>query len=474
MAGVAQAVTLWNVQHVAASNPLYTVLVQDFSSRPLRVAIIGSGPSGIFSAEALLKQATMPVQIDVIDRLPTPYGLLRYGVAPDHQTIKSLSKGFEKVLSDPRVRFLGNVEFGKDLTYAQARAHYDALIYTVGASVDRQMNIPGESLSGSLSATEFVAWYNGHPDAATREMLREARSVAVVGLGNVALDVSRILAKTAAELQQSDMAEHALRALAQSGVQDIWILGRRGPAQAKFTSKELREFGELQDAEPVVIPQEIALTPAEEAQITDNMVKKNLELLREFAARPSAGKARRVHFRFWVSPVELVADENGQVSGIKLERNRLDDGGNVVGTGEFETLAVQMVLRSVGYKGKPLPDVPFDERRGVIPNAAGRVDGRSGEYTAGWVSKGAQGVVGNNRKDATEMVALLLQDAQAGLLPVPSDHQDMQEGLRLRGIEVFGYDDWHRLDEYEVQEGQKQGRPRQKVVLKEEMLRHRR
>ena len=235
--------------------------------RPLRVAVIGSGPSGIYAAEALLKQSEWPVQVDVFDRLPTPYGLVRYGVDPDHLTIKSVTKGFEKTLSDPRVRFLGNVEFGKDLTYAEARERYDALIYTVGASSDRRLGIPGEDLSGSMSATEFVAWYNGHPDAAAREMVLSATGVAVVGVGNVALDVSRILLKTVDELRESDIAPHALPVLERSSVKDIYILGRRGPAQAAFTTKELREFGELAGAEPVVKPAEVQLREEEEAHV---------------------------------------------------------------------------------------------------------------------------------------------------------------------------------------------------------------
>ncbi|MCD0166273.1 FAD-dependent oxidoreductase, partial [Deinococcus sp. 12RED42] len=363
--------------------------------RPLRVAVIGSGPSGIYAAEALLK-SDLNVDIDVFDRLPTPYGLVRYGVAPDHLTIKSVTRGFEKTLGDPRVRFLGNVEFGTDLTHQDALTHYDAILYTVGASSDRRLGIPGEDLTGSMSATEFVAWYNGHPDAAAREMVLNAGGVAVVGVGNVALDVSRILAKTTGELRSSDIAPHALDALEHSAVKDVWILGRRGPAQAAFTTKELREFGELHESEPVVDPAEIALTEAEEAAVTDNVKKKNIEVLRDFAAREREGKPRRVHLRFLVSPTEIIDDGTGHVGGLKVERNRLDESGNAVGTGEYEVLPVQMVLRSVGYRGVALPGVPFDERRGVIPNEEGRVEGRVGEYTAGWIKRGPSGVVGTN------------------------------------------------------------------------------
>lgn len=444
--------------------------------RPLRVAVIGSGPSGIYTAEALLKQADLPVSVDIYDRVPTPYGLVRYGVAPDHLTIKSVTKGFEKTLSDPRVRFLGNVEFGRDLTHAEAKAHYDAIVYTVGASSDRRLGIPGEDLRGSMSATEFVAWYNGHPDAAERELLLNASGVAVVGVGNVALDVARILVKTPQELHSSDIAPHALPVLEESRVKDVWILGRRGPAQAAFTTKELREFGELEVTDPVVDSAEIALTEDEEAAITDNVKKKNVEVLRDFAARSRAGKERRVHLRFLVSPVEILDDGQGQVAGLRIEKNRLDEQGNAVGTGTYETLPVQMVLRSVGYRGVALPDVPFDERRGVIPNEEGRVQGRTGEYTAGWIKRGPSGVVGTNRKCASDTVALLLADAQAGHLPLTPDTSPaaVDALLKGKGIDVYTFADWQALDAHEQAQGQAEGRPRHKVVQRAEMLKHRR
>lgn len=443
--------------------------------RPLRVAVIGSGPSGIFATEALLKQTDVPAQVDVYDRLPTPYGLVRYGVAPDHLTIKSVTRGFEKTLGDPRVRFLGNVEFGTNLTHEDALTHYDAVLYTVGASSDRRLGIPGEDLAGSMSATEFVAWYNGHPDAAAREMVLSASGVAVVGVGNVALDVSRILVKTAQELHESDIAAHALSALDASHVQDVWVLGRRGPAQAAFTTKELREFGELHAAEPVVKPEEIALSEAEEAAITDNTKKKNVEVLRDFAAREAEGKARRVHLRFLVSPVEILDDGQGRVGGLKVERNRLDENGNAVGTGEFEVLPVQMVLRSVGYRGVALPGVPFDEKRGVIANDEGRVVGRVGEYTAGWIKRGPSGVVGTNRKDANDTVAHLLADAKDGKLPGAAHptREAVDALLRGKGVQVYSFHDWQVLDAHELAEGQAQGRPRAKVVRRELMLGHR-
>ncbi len=423
----------------------------------------------MYAAEALLKQDT-PVQVDIFDRLPTPYGLVRYGVAPDHLKIKSVTAVFQKIFGDERVRFLGNVEFGKDISAADLGHHYDAVIYTVGASSDRRLGIAGEDLEGSLSATEFVAWYNGHPDAAAREMVLHATGAAVVGAGNVALDVSRILAKTAQELHESDIAPHALNALEQSHVTDIYLLSRRGPVQAKFTTKELREFGELHAADVVVNPEEIALSDDEYAAITDNIVRKNVDVLREFAARPLQGKPRRVHLRFLVSPVELIDNGHGQVGGLKIERNRLDKAGHAVGTGEYEVLPVQMVLRSVGYKGVALPGVPFDEQRGVIPNDKGRVTGQVGGYTAGWIKRGPSGVVGTNKADAVETVACLMADLSK-LTPAPQHTCEAIDALlRERGVEVVTLDDWNALEAHELEQGKAQGRPRHKVSHRGEML----
>ena len=438
--------------------------------RPLRAAVIGSGPSGIYAAEALIKQGGVPVSVDVFDRLPTPYGLVRYGVAPDHLKIKSVTGLFQKVLNDERVRFLGNVELGRDLSVQDLRSHYDAVIYTVGASSDRRLGVPGEDLSGSMSATEFVAWYNGHPDAAAREMLLHATGAAVIGVGNVALDVSRILAKTVGELRESDIAAHALVALATSQVSDVYVLGRRGPAQAKFTTKELREFGELHAADVVVRPGEIALSEHDYAAITDNTVRKNVDVLRDFAARPLEGKPRRVHLRFLVSPTELVDDGAGHVGGLKIEHNRLDESGNAVGTGEYEVLPVQMVLRSVGYKGVALSGVPFDEKRGVIPNTQGRVEGRAGEYTSGWIKRGPSGVIGTNKADSVETVRSLLEDAP-GLAPAPQPGRGAIDALLAsRGVDVVTLSDWQALEAHELAHGQETGRPRVKVAHREQMF----
>ncbi|WP_420596984.1 FAD-dependent oxidoreductase [Deinococcus sp.] len=444
------------------------------SERPLHVAVIGSGPSGIYAAEALLKQGAtpdgIPAEVDVYDRLPTPYGLVRYGVAPDHLKIKSVTALFFKVLSNPGARFLGNVELGKDLSVDDLKAHYDAIIYTVGASADRRLGVPGEDLAGSLSATEFVAWYNGHPDAAAREMVLHASGVAVVGAGNVALDVSRILAKTATELHSSDIAPHALSALETSPVSDVYLLARRGPAQAKFTTKELREFGELSDADVLVRPEEIALSDAEYDAISDNTVRKNVDVLREFAARVPRGLPRRVHLRFLVSPTELQDDGQGRVGAVRIERNRLDDSGNAVGTGEYEELPVQMVLRSVGYKGVALPGVPFDDKRGVIPNEQGRVVGGQGEYTSGWIKRGPSGVIGTNKADSVETVASLLADVPH-LTPAPQPtRQSIDALLASRNVDVVSLSDYQALEAHELAGGEAAGRPRLKVAQLAQML----
>lgn len=443
------------------------------TNRPLRVAVIGAGPSGIYAAEALIKQSEIAVSVDVFDRLPTPYGLVRYGVAPDHQTIKSVAKVMQKVLQDPRVRFLGHVEYGRDLTHADLKRHYDAVVYTVGASSDRRLNVPGEDLPGSLSATEFVAWYNGHPDYQHLNIRLDVKGVAVVGMGNVAVDVTRILAKSVEELRQTDIADHALPVLAESQVTDIYMLGRRGPAQAKFTTKELRELGELHNADILVRAEELELDEKSAASIAhDPAMLKNLEVLREFAAKPLTGKPRRVHIRFFVSPVAILG--GGRVQKIRLEKNRLDENLNAVGTGEFEELEVGMVLRSVGYKGVPLPGVPFDSRKGVIPNQGGRVlrEGQVavGEYTAGWIKRGPSGVIGTNKADATETIKLLLQDAPSLPLAPEPDPQAIVQLLQARGVRYVTLEHWLKLDALECAQGQAQGRPRVKLTSIEKML----
>jgi ferredoxin/flavodoxin---NADP+ reductase len=449
-------------------------------ARPLRIAIIGAGPSGFFAAGALFQQKDLHLSIDMFDRLPAPFGLVRYGVAPDHQKIKSVTKVYERTASDPRFRFFGNVDFGTDITLADLQRHYDRIIFAVGAQADRRLDIPGEDLEGSISATEFVAWYNGHPDYADLEIDLNIEDVLVVGVGNVAMDVARILAKTVDELSETDIADHALEVLAQSKVKNIYVLARRGPAQAKFTNAEIREFGELVDAEPTIDIEELSIDPlsAKESE-TDNVVQRNLEILREFAEREPTGKSRRVFFRFLVSPVELLG-ENGRVAAARIEINELRavEGGylNAVGTDRFETLPAGLVLRSVGYRGVPLPDIPYDQRTGTLPNREGRVyDPESGDripglYVVGWAKRGPSGVIGTNKPDAIETVERLLEDThEAPGAPQP-DLDAIPALLRSRDIQYIDMDGWRAIDRQEVARGETQGRPRVKFVRAEELL----
>ena len=448
--------------------------------RPLRVAIIGAGPSGFYAADALLKNRE-DVSVDLFDRLPTPFGLVRYGVAPDHQKIKSVTKMFERTASDERFRFLGHVTLGKDVSVEELHAHYDALVYAVGASADRSLGISGEELAGSTSATKFVAWYNGHPDYCDAFDDLHPKGVAVIGMGNVAVDVTRILAKSAEELATSDIADHALDVLKDSKVEDVYMIGRRGPAQGKFTTKELRELGELLNADIVVSESELELDEASAASIEDKpALKKNVEVLRAFAAQEPEGKPRRVHIKFFRSPINILGEES--VEGIELVKNELKptDSGyiNAVPTSETETLDVQMVLRSVGYRGVKLPGVPFDEKRGVIPNSEGRVldapggEPVEGEYVAGWIKRGPSGVIGTNKADAVESVTKLLEDFEDAELV--ADEAKTPEAvtalLKGKGVDFVEFHHWLELDKLELSAGEAQGRPRVKLTRIEDML----
>lgn len=445
-------------------------------SASLRVAIIGAGPSGLFAADALLK-ARDDVRVDVFDRLPTPYGLVRYGVAPDHAKIKAVTRAFEKTCRDPRVRFFGNVDVGRELSLDDLRRHVHAIVLAVGASSDRSLGIPGEELAGSLSATEFVAWYNGHPEYTDLEPFLDARHAVVVGMGNVAVDVARILAKSVDELRTTDIADHALDALANSEVREITMLGRRGPAQAKWTTKELRELGELENADIDVVASQLELDPASAASIEgDRPALKNMELLHTFATQTPSGKPRTLRVRFFASPVELTG-EDGRVTGMVVGTNRLEerDGGYLaaVDTGERETIPAEVVFRSVGYRGVPFEGAPFNERRGVIPNEDGRVVDASGEaipgtYVSGWIKRGPSGVIGTNKADAMKTVEALLADP----LPEPDHPEDeaIPALLRNNGVRFVDFDGWLRLDARETDLGSSAGRPRVKVVSVDEML----
>lgn len=450
-------------------------------ARPLNVAIIGAGPSGFYAAGSLLTQKSLVVHIDMFDRLPAPYGLVRYGVAPDHQKIKSVIKVYDRTAAAPRFRFFGNVRFGTDITRDDMLRHYDAVIYAVGAQSDRKLNIPGEELKGSLSATEFVAWYNGHPDFVDREINLNTENVVVVGVGNVAIDVARILGKTVDELKITDIADHSLDVLAQSHVKNIYILSRRGPAQVKFTNAEIKEMGELADAEPVVDAAELVLDPLSAQEIAnDKEAQHNIEILKEFAQRPPQGKSRKIYFRFLVSPVEIIDDGTGHVAAVRIERNVLrataDGYLNAHGTGETYELPTGMVLRSVGYKGTPLPDVPYNERSGTINNIDGRVVDRTtnallnGEYVVGWAKRGPTGVIGTNKADAADTIECLIADLPT-LTPAPQpDLSEVDDLLQARGLTYVTIEGWRIIDQIETMRGNDSGRPRVKFTRVQEML----
>ncbi|MCO6009673.1 NADP oxidoreductase [Actinoallomurus purpureus] len=397
-----------------------------------------------------MKQADGNVLVDVFDRLPTPYGLVRYGVAPDHTSIKSIGRYLQRVLEHPGVRFLGGVEFGGDVTRDDLLACYDAVIYATGAMVDRHLGVPGEELPGSVAATDFVNWYCGHPDASGLDVDLSAEEVAVIGVGNVAVDVARILAKTADELRATDVPEAVLDLLGGSGVRHIHMIGRRGPAQAKFTTKELRELGALPHTEVHVLPADMDLDPASAALAeSDRHVRGNVAVMREWTGRPVEGRPRRLDLRFWLRPVEILGTE--RVEGLRLEHTTLNAEGRVVGTGAYVTLPVGMVLRSVGYQSVPLPGVPFDRRASVVPNDAGRVLGedgrpRPGEYVAGWLKRGPTGVIGTNKADAAETVRALLADLDGRV----RDHPSIETLLEARNVRAVTYDDWLGIDAEEI------------------------
>jgi len=470
----------------------------------LHVAVVGSGPAGLYTAEALIKQAAAldppcPISVDVLDRLPTPYGLVRYGVAPDHKSIKSIAEYLRNVLEHDGVNFIGGVHLGDDVTREDLLATYDAVVYATGAMRDRHLGIPGEDLPGSIAATDFVNWYCGHPDVDPAAFTLDAESVAVIGVGNVAVDVARILARDPDELRETDVSQPVLEALQASKVTEVHMIGRRGPAQAKFTTKELRELGELPGVDVVVGDGETDLDAfdptGESARLaeTDRHVRGNYNVISEWARRAPAGGARRLTVRFWLRPVEI--DGRYGVEDLTLERTRLDDSGKFVGTGELETLDVQMVLRSVGYQSVPLAGVPFDERSSTVPSEAGRVlgpDGKPlpGEYVSGWLKRGPTGVIGTNKSDAAETVRSLLADMaggpgpddvqlpRAGLLRMPSAETAGKAGSPLhpvlaeRGHRHVSYADWLKIEAAEKELAAKLGRgARVKLASRDEIER---
>ena len=457
----------------------------------LRVAVVGSGPAGLYTAEALIKQsAALPepveIKVDVLDRLPTPYGLVRYGVAPDHKSIKSVANYLRRVLESPDVTFLGGVRLGEDVTREELVGAYDAVVYATGAMRDRRLGIPGEDLPGSYAATDFVNWYCGHPDLDPSAFVLTAESAVVIGVGNVAVDVARILTRDVSELHETDIPEPVLDVLRASSIREVHVVGRRGPAHAKFTTKELRELGELPGVSVSVDADEMDLTKfdasGESATLaeSDRRVRGNLVAMRAWESAP-AGPGRSLRVRFWLRPVEILPSPSGTVGGVCLERTRLSADGVLEGTGEIERVDAQLVLRSVGYQSVPLPGVPFDSRSCTVPNAGGRVVDEAGqplpgEYVAGWLKRGPTGVIGTNKADAAETVRALLADLaggpgdgdaplpRPGLLRFPeaagepNGESPLAKVLAARGVQPVSYDEWLRIENAEAELAKSLGR----------------
>ena len=447
------------------------------SENPLLVAIVGSGPSGFYAAEALFK-SELAVKVDMFERLPAPFGLVRHGVAPDHPKLKQAILLYEKIAANDDFNLVGNVTIGEDLQIDELKKSHHAVILTYGAETDRKLGIPGEDLKGSYTATEFVGWYNGHPDYREREFDLSHETAVIIGQGNVAADVARILAKSVDELKHTDIAQHALDTLAGSKIRDIYVIGRRGPAQAKFTPKELREFGELEDCDPVVDPKELALNEASEKELEDKTnagSKKIYQHFVEYSELTNLSKNKRVHFQFLRSPVELKGD--GKLESVVIEHNRLQGepfSQSARGTGETYEINSGILFRSIGYRGIAMPGVPFEDW-GVIPNTEGRVQ-ENGEvvsqlYTAGWIKRGPTGIIGTNRACAVETVGSLIADIEK--MKSAGNKGGISEIYKLldaRKIKYINYDDWKKIDAREVENGKPKNKPREKFTRKEEML----
>jgi ferredoxin--NADP+ reductase len=447
---------------------------------PIRIAVIGSGPAGFYAAGHLLSAKDRNIEVDMIERLPTPWGLVRSGVAPDHPKIKSVTRVYEKTAAHLHFRYYGNVELGRDIDRDDLLEHYHAIIYATGAPGDRPLRIPGEELPGSFAATDFVGWYNGHPDHRDLNFDLSCERAVVIGNGNVALDVARMLTLSHTELSVTDTADHALDGLRHSSIAEVVVVGRRGPAQAAFTNPELLELGVMEGVDVIVEEEELERALAIHDENMDPTAERNVKVLREYAARQPEGRARRIVLRFLLSPVELTG--SGSVSGVVLERNELiaDESGALRArpTGETETLRAGLVLRAIGYQGKPLPGVPFDEQRSVIANEGGRVSGPDGtpcrgEYVVGWIKRGPTGVIGTNKKDAQETVDAVLADINAGALhtPLSPDAESVHEMLLSRRPDLVTYEGWSEIDRHERALGEPTGRPRVKLTDIEQMLR---
>jgi len=450
---------------------------------PLRVAVIGSGPAAFYTVQHLFQAEGLVAQVDMFERLHAPFGLVRYGVAPDHPKIKSVTAVYDKLASNPALRLYGNVEIGRDLTLEELTTHYHQVVFCTGAQTDRSLGIPGEDLRGSWPATEFVGWFNGHPDHAQLEFDLSHPRVVVVGIGNVAVDVARILCRTPQELARTDIADHALEALRHSAVREVLLLGRRGPAQAAFTPPEAKELGQLEDATVSTVADEMTLDPVTQqtlAQQPDKATTRKLEILRNYVGRTEKGKSKRLVVRFLTSPTEILADDAGHLRAVRLVRNELvaGDGGAIRAraTEQHELVEAGLVFRSVGYRGVPLAGLPFDERRGLIPNEEGRViDAQTGRplpgvYVAGWIKRGPSGVIGTNKPDAGETVRHMLTDLTDGahLDPASPAIGSVETRLAQRGVDFLTYDDWRSIDAAEIARGKPQGRPRVKFIGRDE------
>jgi ferredoxin--NADP+ reductase len=443
-----------------------------------RIAIVGSGPAGFYAAGQLLAAGASDLEVDMYDRLATPWGLVRAGVAPDHPKIKSVTRVYEKIAREPAFRFRGNVEVGADLSHEELAAAYHGVLYAIGTAEGSDLGVPGEQLPGAHAATELVGWYNGHPDFADHRFDFSAERAIVIGNGNVALDVARFLVLGRADLATTDTADHAIRALSKSGIREVVVIGRRGPAQASFTNPELRELGDLAGAEVVVDPGDLELDRISLDFLAgaDATRRRNVEILNDFAQRSREPKSKRIVLRFLATPVEIVGRD--RVEGLRVTRNELAEDGSARATGPSQLIPAGLVFRAIGYRGTPIPGLPFDPQRGTIRNDAGRVidaeggDPVRGVYAAGWVKRGPSGVIGTNKKCAQETVGLLLEDLAGGRLRSPTEDPDMLPSILAdRGTQMVEYAGWEAIDAHEKSLGEPQGRPRVKIVRRDEHLR---
>jgi ferredoxin--NADP+ reductase len=442
----------------------------------LRLAIVGAGPAGIYAADILLKhERSFDVSIDLFDHLPAPYGLVRYGVAPDHPRIKGIITALRDVLDRGDIRIFGNVRFGVDLTLDDLKRHYNAVIFATGAVEDADLDIPGIDLPGSYGAADFVSWYDGHPDY-PREWPLEAESVAVIGNGNVALDVARMLAKHADDLLPTEIPANVYDGLKASAVTDVHVFGRRGPMQVKFTPLELRELGELRDVDMIVHDEDFDYDPASRAAIDSNKQILVIDkIFTQWRQRETGQASRRLHLHFFARPTEVVAGPDGRVAAFRYERTEPDGAGGVRGTGEFREVAVQAVYRAVGYFGSRLEGVPFDAERGVIPNHEGQVLAEHGQtlpgvYATGWIKRGPVGLIGHTKSDAMETIEHLVRDQASWWSPASPGEESIVALLEERGVAYTNLDGWHALDTHEVALGEPEGRARIKVVDRDEMV----